>query len=82
MNNQSPLINVLLLLLALLVIVTGSYFAIQYFSIEANGILVSQGEFSLGVTSKLGWILTVGFVLLMVVFIGLRRLVDKLQGRF
>jgi len=82
MNKQSPILTVMLLIVSLILIAAISYFGIQYFSFEPSGIQTSTGELSLGVTSKLGWVLTAGFVVLMVVFIFLRRLVDKIQGRF
>ena len=82
MNRQSPFLSITLLLLSLVIISVVSYFGIQYFSFEPSGIQTSSGEFSLGVSSKLGWILTAGFVVLMMIFLLLRRLVDKIQGKF
>lgn len=82
MNNKSPILTVTLLLFSLVIVAALGYFGIQYFSFEPSGIQTSIGEISLGVSSKLGWILTAGFVILMVVFILIRRIVDKIQGRF
>ncbi len=82
MKQKSPVLIILLLIASLFLIAGISYLGIEYFEFEPSGVQTSTGEFSLGVSSKLGWILTAGFVALMFVFIVVRRLIDKLRGRF
>lgn len=82
MKENSPIFTIFLLIASLFLIAGISYLGIEYFAIEPSGVQTSTGEFSLGVSSKLGWILTAGFVALMFTFIIVRRLIDKLRGRF
>lgn len=82
MKQKSPVLIILLLIASLFLIAGIGYLGIEYFEFEPSGVQTSTGEFSLGVSSKLGWILTAGFVALMFVFIIVRRLIDKFRGRF
>jgi hypothetical protein len=81
MNQPNKLISVFLLLIAALSGIALIVFSISYFELEHGGIIQSQGEFSFGMTSKLGWILTIAFFGLLLFFSLIRHLYFKLTGR-
>ncbi len=80
--NQIKISTVVVIIIAALVSIGLIVFGIHYFGIEPGGITQPRGEISLGATSKLGWILTFGFVCLYLLFSLLRRLFYKMTGRF
>ena len=80
--NQIKISTVAMILLVALVGIGLVVLGINYFDIEPGGITQPAGEISLGATSKLGWILTFGFVCLYSLFSLLRRLYYKITGRF
>ena len=80
--NQIKIATVAMILLVALVGIGLVVLGINYFDIEPGGISQPQGEISFGATSKLGWILTFGFVCLYLLFSILRRLYYKITGRF
>ncbi len=81
MNQSNQLTYVFLILVAALTGIALIVYGIDHFDIDPGGIIEPQGEFSLGASSKLGWILTFGFFILYLLFFLLRRLYYKITGR-
>jgi len=81
LNPYNKFSTVLLVLLSVIIGSVVIVLGINYFGIEAGGIIEPQGEISFGVSSKLGWILTFGFFVIYLVFSLLRNVYYKLSGR-
>jgi len=81
MNQSNKFSTVLLVLLSVIIGSVAIVLGIDYFEIEAGGIIEPQGEISFGVSSKLGWILTFGIFVIYLIFALLRNVYYKLSGR-
>jgi len=78
---MSKTTTVFLVLIAAVIGTVIIIFGISYFEIEPGRITESKGELSFGVTSSLGWILTLGFFVLYLLYLFFRHLYLKITGR-
>lgn len=78
MKKNNRFRDIFLLLLSALVGVAVIVYGIQFFDIDPGGITEPKGEVSFGATSKLGWILTALFFVLVIIFSLARRLYYKI----
>jgi len=81
MQPSNSIGKVLMLLVFVILLIAGTVFAIDYFAIDPGGLIESKSEISFGASSKLGWLLTIGFVILAVLLSALRGLYYKISGR-
>jgi len=73
--------KVLVTLLSVIVLTSAIIFGIHYFGIEFGGIIQPKGEVSFGMSSHLGWVLTLIFFVLYLVLLIIRRVYYRFTGR-